>query len=132
VRLYLKAWERKQAGGDWRKLVEGARCHDDSLRIVQKLEADASCKTVEDRVKKFIEQTSACRATYFNMKAKLKDSGWLDISKDVPVPNRARCTSRCGAVVEQTICCRIVCCFSVSLILAALPDIPFLLFETET
>jgi hypothetical protein len=44
----------------------------------------------------------------------------------------ARWTSRWAAVVEWIISCKIECCLSVSTILAALPDISFLLFETET
>ena len=56
----------------------------------------------------------------------------LNMPSNASTIKRARCTSRCGAVVERMICCRIACCLSVSLILAALPDISFLLFETET
>jgi hypothetical protein len=55
---------------------------------VQALEADPSCKSVENRVKKFIEYTGACRATYFNLKRELKDSNQLDAFEKVEVPNR--------------------------------------------
>jgi hypothetical protein len=68
ARLYVKAWERKKAGGDWRRLIEETYCRDSAMRVVQALEVDASCLTVEDRVKKFSELTGACRATYFNLK----------------------------------------------------------------
>jgi hypothetical protein len=71
ARMYLKAWERKKAGGDWRKLIEQAYCMDTTRRVVMALENDPALSTVADRVKKFMEQTGASRATYFNIKREL-------------------------------------------------------------
>jgi len=85
-RLYLKARERKRAGEDGKKLIEESFCHDHTLRIVQALEGDLACKTVEERVTKFIKMTGACRATYFNLKRELKDSNQLDTFEMLKVP----------------------------------------------
>jgi hypothetical protein len=34
ARLYIKAWERKKAGGDWRRLIEETYCRDSAVRVV--------------------------------------------------------------------------------------------------
>jgi len=88
ARLYIKCWERKQAGGDWRKLIEEAYCRDSNFRIVQAFEVDPAFKTVEDRVRRFIEQTGACRATYFNIKRELTENDRLTAFKKLDVPVR--------------------------------------------
>lgn len=88
ARLYIKAWERRTAGGDWRRLIEETYCRDSALRVVQALEADASCLTVEDRAKKFSELTGACRATYFNLKKELKQADQLHALERVESPKR--------------------------------------------
>jgi hypothetical protein len=44
----------------------------------------------------------------------------------------ARWTRRRGAVVERLICRSMLTCFSVSITLADLPDMTFLLLKTET
>jgi hypothetical protein len=86
VRLYTKAYERMRAGGDWQKLIEEAYCRNGFEQFVQALEVDPACKTVEDRVTKFIEYTHACRATYFNIKRDLKDSEQLNVFERLEIP----------------------------------------------
>lgn len=87
-RCYLKACERKNAGGDWRRLIDGRFCHKANTLVVQSLEVDPQCKTVDDRVRKFIEQTGCCRATYFNLKADLRDNDQLRPLEELSVPHR--------------------------------------------
>jgi len=77
-----------QAGGNWQKLIEEAYCRDGALRFVQALEVDASCPTVEERVKKFVEYTSLCRATYFNLKRHLKEMDQLQSFERINVSTR--------------------------------------------
>jgi hypothetical protein len=86
ARVYLRAAERHAAGGDWRKLIEECFCKNHARRIVQALEADTTCTSVEDRVRKFVQMTRACRATYFNIKRHLADHQQLDGYEDFDVP----------------------------------------------
>jgi hypothetical protein len=88
ARMYLKAWERKRASGDWRKLIEVAYCMDSTRRVVMALESDPSLRTVADRVKKFKEQTGASRATYFNIKRELAGAGGQLPFQRLEVPPR--------------------------------------------
>jgi hypothetical protein len=88
ARLYIKCWERKRAGGDWEKLIEEAYCRDSNLRFVQAFEVDPTCKTVEERVKKFIAQTGSCRATYFNIKRELTENDRLLAVEKLEIPVR--------------------------------------------
>jgi hypothetical protein len=88
ARLYIKAWERRQAGGDWRRLLDEAYCREGAMRFVQLLEVDPSCKTVDDRAKKFTDYTGACRATYFNLKRELKQADQLHAFQKVETPKR--------------------------------------------
>ena len=88
ARVYLKAFERKQAGGDWRHLIESVYCHDLSIKVVQDLEADPDCPTVEQKVAKFITLTGACRATYFNLKRELRDNHQLPPPTSLELPKR--------------------------------------------
>lgn len=83
-RTYLKVWERKKAGGDWRKLVEERFCHDTAMLLVQKLET--KYKNVEERAKEFIKQTGLCRATYFNYKKQLESDDQIREIKRQDVP----------------------------------------------
>ena len=77
ARMYIKAWERKKAGGDWRRMIDENFCHATTHRIVQELEENLTYPTVEDRVVKFVELTGCCRATYFNIKRELSDNEQL-------------------------------------------------------
>lgn len=87
-RMYLKAAERKDAGDDWRKLVEEQFCHNTSRLLVQTLELDSSCRTVEERVAKFVRISGCCRATYFNFKRALKADKQIPLPVESPVPRR--------------------------------------------
>jgi hypothetical protein len=49
---------------------------------------DPACETVEDRVKKFVEFTGACRATYFNLKRELKKTDQLHAFERTETPKR--------------------------------------------
>ena len=88
ARTYLKAWERKQAGGDWKKLITDVFCHSNAVLVVQALETDLDCEVVDDRVRKFIDQTGLSRATYFNIKRELKDNDQLKPLTKINVPQR--------------------------------------------
>jgi hypothetical protein len=87
-RMYLKAWERKQAGGDWQKLIGDVFCHNNGVLLVQALELDQECSTVDDRVRKFIEQTGLSRATYFNIKRELRENDQLTTPSKLDVPHK--------------------------------------------
>jgi len=77
ARVYRKAWERKKAGGDWKKLIEQKHCRDAALMTVQALETDHACRTGKDRERRFIETTGMSRATYYNYKRELDANGQL-------------------------------------------------------
>jgi hypothetical protein len=87
-RTYLKAWERKEAGGDWQKLIADVFCHNNGALLLQALESDPDCATVDDRVQKFIEQTGLSRATYFNIKRGLRNSDQLQPPGKLEVPRK--------------------------------------------
>lgn len=104
ARLYMKVWERKQAGGDWQKLLTDAYCHAGTMRFVQALETDSTCKGVEDRVKKFIAYSGACRATYFNLKRELKERNQLHAFKKTEVPKlQLRCPPPAEPNVDEEV-----------------------------
>lgn len=65
MRLYVKAFEAKKAGLDWRHEVL-SRCLTGPALLVARLKADPNFATEEDRVKAFTAQGGGCRATYFN------------------------------------------------------------------
>lgn len=88
ARTYIKAWERKQAGGNWKKLISDVFCHKNAVLLVQTLEDDPDCRVVDDRLRKFIDQTALSRATYFNIKRELKDNGQLKPPTKIDVPQR--------------------------------------------
>jgi hypothetical protein len=77
-RTYVKAWERRRAGSDWRKMIIDQYCLDSTKLAVQELEVDQTCKSVQDRVDRFMSQTGRSRATYFNVKRALQQSGQLN------------------------------------------------------
>jgi hypothetical protein len=88
MRTYLKAWERQQAGGNWKKLIGDVFCHNNATLLVQALESDPDCGVVDDRVRKFIDQTGLSRATYFNIKRELKNNDQLASPMRIDVPRR--------------------------------------------
>ena len=88
ARTYLKAWERHQAGGNWKKLISDVFCHKNAALLVQSLESDPECHVVDERVRKFIEQTALSRATYFNLKRELKNNNQLRPPTRINVPRR--------------------------------------------
>jgi hypothetical protein len=81
VRLYVKAVERYQAGGDWQQLIEQA-CFDTVATVFDRLEKDEHYKTVEQKAKQFVIETSMSRSTYFNIKHRKAEQGQLKL--DVP------------------------------------------------
>lgn len=88
ARTYLKAWERKEAGGDWKKLISDVLCYNNATLLVQSLESDPKCPAVDDRVCKFIGQTGLSRATYFNIKRELRNNDQLAPLTRIDVPHR--------------------------------------------
>jgi hypothetical protein len=85
----LKAWERKEAGGDWKKLIGDVFCHNNAVLLVQSLETDPEYPSVDTRVRKFIDQTGLSRATYFNIKRELRSRDQLTPLERIEVPHRA-------------------------------------------
>ncbi|MEI8194727.1 MAG: hypothetical protein WCI73_02340 [Phycisphaerae bacterium] len=75
VRSYVRAWELKNAGQDWRQMIDTTLLHDDKARWVQALEFDSKFPTVKAKEAEFIRQTGACHATYFNLRRALKAKG---------------------------------------------------------
>ena len=88
ARTYLKAWERKEAGGDWKKLISDVFCHNNVTLLLQALESDPECPCVDDRVRKFIDQTGLSRATYFNVKRELRSNDQLKPLTRIDVRHR--------------------------------------------
>jgi hypothetical protein len=73
LRLYVRAWELKKAGLDWRQAVL-SRCLTGVALEVAKLKATASFQSEEERVRAFVAAGLGCRATYFNQVKKLPSS----------------------------------------------------------
>lgn len=88
ARVYVKAWERKQANGDWATMIEQSFCHDKAKLLVQELEVDPQQETVEQRVAEFVARTSFSRASYFNFKRALKKDDQLTPLDRIDVPDR--------------------------------------------
>jgi hypothetical protein len=70
LRLYLQAWELKQAGLDWRQAVL-CRCLQGVALVVAKLKADPAFASEAERIRAFVRSGAGCRATYFNHAKKL-------------------------------------------------------------
>jgi len=75
-RLYVKAVERKAAGGDWKEYVLH-HCHDIAIQVVQQLIDDPTFRTEEDRVAEAASQVGISRATYFRYKKELTERGQI-------------------------------------------------------
>lgn len=86
ARVYLKLWQRKCAGADWKEMLFNRFCLKANRRLVQKLEADPSYPTVEARVAEFIELGGGARSTYFLLKQELQATGQLAPLKPEEVP----------------------------------------------
>jgi hypothetical protein len=71
LRTYRQAWELKQAGLDWRRVVLG-RCLSGPALVVARLKADPSFSSEAARVQAFIAAGVGCRATYFHHARKLR------------------------------------------------------------
>jgi hypothetical protein len=70
MRLYVLAWQLKQAGLDWRSYVL-QRCLAGPALLVAQVKADPQYATEAERVKAFVAAGGGCRATYFNHAKKL-------------------------------------------------------------
>jgi hypothetical protein len=71
LRTYRQAWELKQAGLDWRRVVL-SRCLTGPALLVARLKADPSFASEAARVHAFIAAGAGCRATYFHHAKKLQ------------------------------------------------------------
>jgi hypothetical protein len=71
LRLYIHAWELKQAGLDWRQAAL-CRCLSGVALTVAKLKADPAFASEAERVRAFVQAGAGCRATYFNHAKKLR------------------------------------------------------------
>ena len=101
VRTYLKAWERQQAGGNWKKQIADVFCHNNTVLLVQALESDLDCGVVDDRVRTFIDPTGLSRATNFNIKRELKNNDQLTAPTRIDVHLKAvslRSTATVGSL----------------------------------
>ena len=86
VRTYVLAQERRKAGQDWERLIEERYCQlEHQSVVVQRLEQDPAFTTVEQRAAEFMWQTGRSRATYFNVKRRLREAGLLP-----PTPSHRR------------------------------------------
>lgn len=85
-RLYGKAVQDRRAGIDWRKAIFDTHCHDAVTKVVQDLEVDSDCRSVNDRIRRFKELTKQSRATYFRVKAALEQKGQLLPIRPLEVP----------------------------------------------
>ena len=70
-RVYLLAWELKQAGLDW-ELAVLSRCLQGTALEVAKLRFNAAFSSEENRARAFVAAGYGCRATYFNYAKKLR------------------------------------------------------------
>jgi hypothetical protein len=75
-RLYVKAFERKEAGGNWREYVLH-HCHEITKRIVQQIIEDPSCPTDIEKVQRAQQQAGISRSTFYRYKKDLKEDGQL-------------------------------------------------------
>jgi hypothetical protein len=80
ARLYVKADEVMQAGGDWRGYIEESLNDDLPTECVQRLEADSTCPKVSDKIARFIAETGMCRASYFSLRKRLEADGRRAVS----------------------------------------------------
>jgi hypothetical protein len=71
MRRYVKALELKDTVLDWRDLFLRQLLTDDAL-VVARLLSDPTFSSEEARVKAFMATTKRCRATYFNIKRRIK------------------------------------------------------------
>jgi hypothetical protein len=78
LRVYRRAWEAKQAGLEWRRLVLAGLLPEKVL-LAARLKADSCYKTEEERVAAFAAAGGGCRATYF------KCAKMLNASQGAPV-----------------------------------------------
>jgi hypothetical protein len=82
ARTYTKAYERKEAGGNWKKLIDTVYCHDATMQLVKDLE-NRNCKKME-RVKLFMEETGMSQSTYYLYREQLEKDGQLTSSPKPP------------------------------------------------
>lgn len=82
ARTYIKAWEQKWAGMDWRRLIDEVYCYDFAVALVQELEASDNPKP--QRIESFKDQTGMSQATYYNYVKMLADQDQL---RREPVPS---------------------------------------------
>jgi hypothetical protein len=71
MRHYLAAWELRQAGLDWRRLILSRCLCGRALRVAQ-LKADAQYRSEAERVQAFVAAGGGSRSTYFNWSRKLQ------------------------------------------------------------
>ena len=71
MRHYLAAWELKQAGMDWRRLVL-SRCLSGKALLVAQLKASPDYTSEAHRVRAFMASGGGSRATYFNLAKRLQ------------------------------------------------------------
>jgi hypothetical protein len=73
LRTYRQAWELKQAGLDWRRMVL-SRCLAGTALLVARLKADRSFTSEAARARAFVAAGAGCRATYYHHARKLRAS----------------------------------------------------------
>jgi hypothetical protein len=71
VRVYVTAWERKQAGLPWQSAIFD-RFLAGPAREVARLKTDPRFASEEERVRSFVAVKFGCRATFFNYARKLR------------------------------------------------------------
>ena len=76
LRMYLQAWELKQAGLDWRQAVL-CRVLTGPCSAVARLKADPTFVTEAARVEAFVQSGAGCRATYFRHARRIEPAAHL-------------------------------------------------------
>jgi hypothetical protein len=71
MRHYVAAWELKQAGLDWRRLIL-SRCLSGRALLVAQLKADPHYGSEAERVQAFVAAGGGSRSSYFNWSRKLQ------------------------------------------------------------
>src|SRR5262249_26095132 len=71
LRVYVRAWELKRAGLDWRHAVL-SRCLTGVALQVAKLKSNPTYTSEEQRARAFVAAGLGCRATYFNHAKRFK------------------------------------------------------------
>ena len=95
LRTYVRAWELKQAGLDWRRGIL-SRCLSGAALEVVRLKSDPAFTSEAERVHAFVQSGAGCRATYFSHAQKLQPAQPAKIVLLQAAPPAPLCHGACG------------------------------------